>query len=687
MPQRLLAAAREAGRVESEGWRVRKDGSRVWVLAILDAVRSDTGELIGFAKVTRDMTERKLAQEALAESERRFRLLVEGVSDYAICMLDPGGFVTNWNIGAQRITGYSSEEIVGQRFDCFYTPEDRAARIPAQALAAAAETGTYEAECWRMRKDGSRFQASVVVNAIRDAGGGLIGYAKITRDITERRKAQEALQKAQEQLAQSQKMEALGQLTGGIAHDFNNLLMVVSGHAQILARRANSPRDQRSIEAIRVAAARGENLTRQLLTFSRRQQLSPTVLDLHERLTAIRPMLTGSLRGDVAFRDEIPADLWPIEVDVGAFELTLLNLVVNARDAMPDGGAITLRAGNIVLDRMSAIDDLEGEYVAISVSDTGCGIAPELLPKIFDPFFTTKGLDKGTGLGLSQVYGFVHQSGGRVTVQSEVGVGTTLTLYLPRSRGQPRAGALPVEREPAAQPRARVLLVEDDAEVASALTTMLDQLGQDVTTVDSAARALDLLRGGHAADLLLSDVVMAGPMDGIALARAVRTEFPDLAILLISGHVANGQDVPGHFAFLPKPFELSALAAEIAKVVERHRRRRSTPRPPDAAGPSLGATSGPFPHRVGAARRTRRLGHPPPDGARRNSFIENSGGNSEESRVGRIPRRGAQGTSRWGRVGGNSFWDTAFLIGSIQSSRRRRRFAWISLRGSPRRRS
>ncbi len=396
-------------------------------------------------------------------------------------------------------------------------------------------------------------------------------------------RAQEALQRAQEQLAQSQKMEALGQLTDGIAHDFNNLLMVVSGHAQILARRVKDPRDQRSIEAIRVAASRGENLTRQLLTFSRRQQLSPTVLDLRDRLGAIRPMLTGSLRGDVALRDEIPADLWPIEVDVGAFELALLNLFVNARDAMPDGGAITLGARNVVLDRASAVDDLEGEYVAICVSDTGCGIPPELVSRVFDPFFTTKSPDKGTGLGLSQVYGFVHQSGGTVTVRSEVGAGTTITLYLPRSRGQPSGSAASAETDPPRKSTCRVLLVEDDAEVAAALTTMLDQLGQQVTVADSADRALDLLRGGYAVDLLLSDVVMAGPMDGIALAGAVRAEFPDLPVLLTSGHVANGRDIPAHFAFLPKPFELNTLATEIAKALERDGR---DPRAQPASPPS-----------------------------------------------------------------------------------------------------
>ena len=231
MPSRVLESAARDGHYEAEGWRVRKDGGRFWAAVEVDAIRDENNELIGFAKVTRDITERQIAQQSLRETTRQFRRLVEGVTDYALFMLDPNGLVMNWNSGAQRIKGYTADEIIGQHFSRFYTERDRAAGLPSRALQTAAQVGRYEAEGWRVRKDGSLFWANAIIDRITDEKGDVVGFAKITRDITERRNAQLALQEAQAQRAQAQKMEALGQLTGGVAHDINNLLMIVGGHA------------------------------------------------------------------------------------------------------------------------------------------------------------------------------------------------------------------------------------------------------------------------------------------------------------------------------------------------------------------------------------------------------------------------------------------------------------------------
>jgi len=300
LPARVLDAAAREGRYEAEGWRVRKDGSRFWASVVVDAIRNKDGVLEGFAKVTRDITERRMAQEAVRESERQFRLLVAGVTDYALFMLDPNGVIISWNAGAQRIKGYLAEEIIGQHFSRFYTERDRAAGAPARALYTAMLEGRFEAEAWRVRKDGSMFWANVIIDPIRDESGDLVGFAKVTRDITERREAQIALEGAQAQRAQAQKMDALGQLTGGVAHDFNNLLMVVTGHISTIKMRvSDDPRAMRAAEAIEQAATRGETLTRQLLTFARCQTFNPAVLQVSERVESCRIMLTSSIGGAV----------------------------------------------------------------------------------------------------------------------------------------------------------------------------------------------------------------------------------------------------------------------------------------------------------------------------------------------------------------------------------------------------
>jgi PAS domain S-box-containing protein len=564
LPAIVLAAAAHEGRYESEGWRVRKDGSRFWASSVVDAIRNEKGELQGFAKVTRDITERRAGMDALQESERQFRLLVGGVTDYALYMLDPNGIITSWNAGAQRIKGYTADEIIGQHFSRFYTERDRAAGLPARALYTAAREGRFEAESWRVRKDGTMFWANVVVDPIRDERGEFVGFAKITRDITERRNAQLALQEAQAQRAHAQKMDALGQLTGGVAHDFNNLLMVVSGHIRTLKNAvAGDGKATRAAEAIELAAQRGETLTRQLLTFARRQTVNPTVIQVSERVEAFRTVLASSIGSAAQLVTTIGPEVWSVKVDPSELELSLVNLVLNSRDAMPNGGVIALTAENVSLARGDTNAEIEGDFVALRVTDTGSGIAPDVLPKVFDPFFTTKQVDKGSGLGLSQVHGFAHQSGGTVAIESALGKGTTVTLYLPRERAK-AAAASEVQVEGARD--GAVLVVDDNPDVADVSVGMLEQLGYEVHKARDAAAALAAVEQ-HAFDLVVSDIVMPGTMDGIALARALRERHPGLPVLLVTGYSQAAAQAAPEFTVMRKPFQLAELSRAAGRMI------------------------------------------------------------------------------------------------------------------------
>jgi PAS domain S-box-containing protein len=494
----------------------------------------------------------------LFESERSFRLLVENVADYALYMLDPEGVVTSWNIGGQRIKGYLPQEIVGQHFSRFYTPADQGNGKPARALGIAREHGRYEEEGWRVRKDGSFFWASIVIDAIKE-DGRLIGFAKITRDITERREAQLKLERMQKQLAESQKLDALGQLTGGVAHDFNNLLMVIGGNAQVLKKYADDEKSQRAVEAIESAARRGAALTSQLLTFARRQNVNPQTIHLSERIEAVREVLSTGAGSAIELTTDVKDDVWPIKVDISELETALVNLTINARDAMPDGGAIEISAKNLTLDDEAH----KGDFVAIRVSDTGTGIPPDVLQKVFDPFFTTKAVGKGTGLGLSQVHGFAYQAGGLVAVASELGQGTTVTISLPRDKSK-----IVAARNPRAESSGSgtILLVEDNPDVAAASTALLEQLGYVVRWVANAEEALAEI-DADGIDLVFSDIVMPGKMDGLALAQAVREKYPRLPILLATGYSDALRKVSLGFQILRKPYEIHQLSQALAKVV------------------------------------------------------------------------------------------------------------------------
>jgi PAS domain S-box-containing protein len=525
-----------------------------------------------------DIAERRKTHDALVESEWRFRTVIQGIADYAIFLLDQDGCITEWNVGAQRILQYSADEIIGAHFSRFFSEEEQQSGEPARALQVAAYEGKYGFEGWRVRRDKSKFWASVVIEAIRDENGALAGFVSITHDVSERRRAQVSLERAQEQLSQSHKMEALGQLTGSIAHDFNNLLMIVSGYAQLMRRQISDPKHLKAIDAINAAANRGESLTRQLLAFSRRQPINPVVTDLKERIEAVHEMLVGSLRGNVKLNAEIPADIWPVEVDIAELELALVNMAVNARDAMPGGGVISLSAANVTLAKSDAVDQLEGEFVALSMSDTGVGIAADVLPRIFEPFFTTKALGKGTGLGLSQVYGFSQQSGGTVVATSTVGKGTAITIYLPRKHAAlvKRPEASP---SPAIVPsEGTILMVEDNPEVAHVSASLLEQLGYQVIRADNAMDALSELQRGSDVTLVFSDIVMPGSMNGVALAQEIGNRYPQLPVLLTSGYSDVAHTAASQFRILRKPFQLAALEKAIREALEQTRARNTKDR-------------------------------------------------------------------------------------------------------------
>jgi PAS domain S-box-containing protein len=549
-PGKALETARKEKHFLAEGWRVRKDGTRFFASVVIDPIY-EKRKLIGFAKITRDITERQDALSELLKSENQFRTLVGGVTDYALYMLDPTGIVSNWNAGGERIKGYSAGEIVGQHFSRFYTSVDQAAGKPAKALKIAVESGRYEEEGWRVRKDGSFFWASVVIDPIRNDAGQLIGFAKITRDISERKEAQEKLLMMQRQLAESQKFDALGQLTGGVAHDFNNLLMIISGSVHAIRKEVTDEKALRALQSIDGASQRAASLTRQLLTFARRQSVRPQCIKLSERLEVLRDVLSAGLGSTVSLTIDVPSEVWNIAVDPNEFETALVNLVVNARDAMPEGGSVVISGKNI----------LEKDQVAISVEDTGVGIPDDIAARVFDPFFTTKAVGKGTGLGLSQVHGFAHQAGGTVGLKSVLGSGTAITMCLPKATMQPTTEGNQVPLKGSGT----VLLVEDNPEVATVSARLLEQLGYTVRWATDASAALaELEKDGI--DIVFSDVVMPGKMDGIGLAKTIRKKNPQIPILLVTGYSSSTREIGAQFPILRKPYQLHELSRELQKL-------------------------------------------------------------------------------------------------------------------------
>jgi len=700
---------------------VRPDGSRVICEAHPTPLLDKSGVLIGAVNVLIDISERVGAEQALrslnetleqrvlyrtnsAEAalmtlhrrEREFALLVESVLDYAIIMLDPEGNITHWNQGAERIYGYRSEEIVGRHFSTFHTSDDRADHLPEKTLATALREGRHEGEGWRLRKDGSLFWASAIVDPIVDQGR-LIGFAKITRDVTERMKSQAALVESERQaravidtapdgfvqldisgrvvewnpaavamfgwsreeaigkeitqllvpegerarfvermslenahppqhnavplklqtrtgelvtvelnfgvrfstgndplnlfirdiggrvsieaqLRQAQKMEAIGMLAGGIAHDFNNLLQGIIGAVEIINLRINDgdTRDvSRFVDGALNSAQRAAALTQRLLSFSRKQPLDPQSVDANQLVVSMGELLRRTMGEEISLEFELADDLWRCLCDVNQLESALLNLAINARDAMPQGGRLTLRSANLDIGESAVVDRPNvrcGKYVLLSVTDTGTGIPEEIVDHVFDPFFTTKEVGRGTGLGLSMVYGFAQQSGGFCEIRSESGKGTTVRIGLPRHLAPLEKTRRATRSRLAKGAGELVLVVEDESVVRGIVVQVLHQLRYTTLEAADGDAALELLLAHDSVDLLISDIGLPG-MNGCALVEAAHTLRPKLKILLMSGYapdkIQGGKQAAQKWPLINKPFSTAKLARCIREVMRK----------------------------------------------------------------------------------------------------------------------
>jgi two-component system cell cycle sensor histidine kinase/response regulator CckA len=643
------------------------------------------------AALQAEIHERKLTENTLRASEERFRLLVEGVTDHAIIMLDPVGNVVTWNSGAEHVLGYQEEEIVGQDYSRFFLVEDVQAGKPTRELDEATRTGKCRDEGWRLRKGGSRFWATGGVTALYDSTGSVRGFAKVVRDITQRKLAEEhqarlvavlestsdfvgiadaqrrpifinqagrrmvglgaeeditkthindylpawsakvnenegipsaikngtwmgetALlsrngrqipvsqvivahktnagevgflstimrdlterKKLEEQFRQAQKMEAVGQLAGGVAHDFNNLLTIISGYSEILlSTLGESDPVRKSVTAISEAGERAAALTRQLLAFSRKTVLEPKVLDLNAAVRETEKLLRRLIGEDILLTTVLDPAIKQVKVDPGQLGQVLMNLAVNARDAMPKGGKLTVETCNVDLDEDYARFHSEvrpGQYVKLTVTDTGSGMSPEVKAHIFEPFFTTKGAGKGTGLGLAVVHGIVKQSGGHLEVYSEPGIGTTFKVFLPAAEGKVSAPK-GLNAGDAGRGKEIVLLVEDEDGVRGLGLLGLQTNGYTALAAGDAKEALRLVEQQQGRiDLLVTDVVMPG-ISGPALAEALKLRIPHLKVLFCSGYtddaVVRHGLVQEKVAFLQKPYSPLTLARKVRQVLD-----------------------------------------------------------------------------------------------------------------------
>jgi len=504
--------------------------------------------------------------------DRQYRLLVESVTDYAIYMIDLDGNIASWNAGAERFKGYGPAEVIGTHFSVFYSAEDRARGEPRRALDTALREGRFCSEGWRIRKDGSRFWASVVIDPVFE-GDKIIGFAKVTRDISERKEAEQRLIQANAALLQSQKMEALGQLTGGIGHDFNNLLTAVLGSLELLRKRLpDDPKAERLLDNAVQGARRGAALTQRLLAFARKQELNPAAVDLPTLVRGMKTLIETALGPTVTVETRLPLKLKSVLADPNQLEMALLNLAVNARDAMPDGGKIVVEVREARLAEGELSPLAAGAYVCLAVRDTGVGMSEATLSRAIEPFYTTKQPGLGTGLGLSMVHGMATQAGGCLTLESEVGKGTIAELWLPAHEtdaapARVASASAPIELAPIELAPLAVLAVDDDPLVLLNTVTMLEDLGHKVFEASSGKKALDALAREPSIEMVVTDMAMP-QMSGLKLFELAHSLYPNLRFVLATGYAEASPDDHPALLRLAKPFAQDDLANALRRATE-----------------------------------------------------------------------------------------------------------------------
>ena len=559
---------------------------QTWFTFSYSPVRDESGNVAGMFCAVSETTQKVLAARALRElNETLERRVTEALAERKILadiVEGTDAFVQVVDLGYRWLAINRS---AAHEFERIFGVRPRVGDNMLELLAAQPDHQRAVQAVWSRALSGEEFAAidefgdptrdrrsyEMRFNTLRDRNGHRIGAYQFVYDVTDRLRDQERLRTAEAALRQSQKMESLGQLTGGVAHDFNNLLAVFASGLQILERtHAAGPRP-RVFDAMRRAVARGTGLTRHLLAFTRRRPVNPESIDIVAHVKGMRAMLDGSLGGHIEVQMDFGDEVWPVEVDAGEMELAILNVCVNARDAMPDGGVIKIAVLNL-----QAVDEQgrAGEFVKISIADTGVGMPPDVQARVFEPFFTTKDVSRGSGLGLPQVYGFAQQSGGRVSIDSEMGVGTIVTLVLPRSLQAPVVAARTADASSAPaskgdpERRGHVLLVEDDKEVSALTREMLSCLGFSVTHASSAEAALGALADGRDVDLVLSDIMMPGGVTGLQLAHEIERRYPHLPIVLTTGYVEAAAGIKDRqFGLLLKPYTLEALAEALGVAV------------------------------------------------------------------------------------------------------------------------
>jgi PAS domain S-box-containing protein len=552
---------------------------QTWFTFSYSPLRDDAGRIAGMFCAVSETTRRVLAERDLRELnetlERRVaealaeRKLLADIVEGTDAMVQVADLDYRWlaiNAAAasefERIFGVRPRVGTSMLELLAAQPEHRAAVKAVWGRALAGEEFVEVAEFGDPSRDRRSYEMRY--NTLKSRDGERIGAYQFVYDVTERLRDQQRLRDAEEALRQAQKMDALGQLTGGVAHDFNNLLAVFANGLQLIERQAPAEQQQRVIAGMRRAIVRGSGLTHQLLAFSRRRAMNPEAIDLAAQLRGMRELLARSLRGDIEVRMDLDDALWPVEIDAGEFELAMLNLCVNARDAMPRGGTITIAAHNV---ESVASDGVRADCIHLSISDVGCGMPPEVLSRALEPFYTTKDVGKGSGLGLPQVYGFAQQSGGQLDIESVVGKGTVVKLILPRSLGEPvawtEAPAPPTPRGEATR-RGVALLVEDDPEVAALTREMLGHLGFEVIHAASPAAALGALADARRVDVVFSDIMMPGGMSGLELGREIRRRQPGLRIVLTTGYSEASATMDGaEFTLLLKPYSVDNLSRAL----------------------------------------------------------------------------------------------------------------------------